>query len=169
MTEPTAKPAVLPGGCQCGAVRYALYAAPEGTHLCHCRMCQKAAGGPFAPLAPVRRSDFAWTRGTPAAFQSSSVAVRNFCSACGTPLAFAYTSSQWIDVTIGSLDRPTEAPPGKHYGVENRVPWFESIVALPGERTEDSMAPELQRHLVNFQHPDHDTPDDWRSPEAARR
>jgi hypothetical protein len=42
-------------------VRYALYARPEGTHVCHCRMCQKAVGGPFAALAPVRIKDFAWT------------------------------------------------------------------------------------------------------------
>jgi hypothetical protein len=30
---PSQKP-VLTGGCQCGAVRYALYATPEGTRLC---------------------------------------------------------------------------------------------------------------------------------------
>jgi hypothetical protein len=167
MTGSTARPAALTGGCQCGAVRYALYAAPEGTHLCHCRMCQKAVGGPFAALAPVRREDFAWTRGTPAAFHSSSVAVRYFCAACGTPLGFAYTSSEWIDVTIGSMDTPGEAPPGRHYGIEARVPWFESIVALPGETTEDNMDPALQRGLVTFQHPDHDTPDDWRPPASA--
>ncbi len=27
------------GGCQCGAVRYSLYAEPYGPHICHCRMC----------------------------------------------------------------------------------------------------------------------------------
>jgi hypothetical protein len=169
VSETSARASLLTGGCQCGAIRYALYAPPEGTHLCHCRMCQKAVGGPFAPLAPVRRKDFAWTRGTPAAFHSSSVAERNFCAACGTPLAFAYTSSDWIDVTIGSLDEPAKAPPREHYGVESRVPWFETIVALPGERTENSMDPDLQRHLVNFQHPDHETAEDCRPPETARR
>ncbi|HSO42951.1 MAG TPA: GFA family protein [Rhodospirillales bacterium] len=140
----TARQALLSGGCQCGAIRYALYAHPEGTHLCHCRMCQKAVGGPFAPLAPVRRKDFAWTRGTPSTFNSSSVAVRNFCGNCGTPLAFAYSSSDWIDVTIGSLDEPSKAPPRKHYGIEARVSWFHTIRRLPGERTEDSMDPDLQ-------------------------
>ena len=98
--------AVHTGGCQCGAVRYALYAPPEGTHVCHCRMCQKAVGGPFAALAPVRLADFAWTRGTPGSFLSSPLAARDFCAACGTPLTFRYLDSEWIDVTIGSLDRP---------------------------------------------------------------
>jgi hypothetical protein len=32
------KPAMT-GGCQCGAVRYALYSAPTEPSICHCRMC----------------------------------------------------------------------------------------------------------------------------------
>ena len=62
MTSAT-KP-VLTGGCQCGAVRFALSAAPVKVSICHCRMCQKAAGAPFASFADIERSDFAWTRGT---------------------------------------------------------------------------------------------------------
>jgi len=93
MTE-AEREAVLTGGCQCGAVRYALYTRPEGTHLCHCRMCQKAVGGPFAALAPVRLKDFAWTRGKPGVFQSSSIALREFCPSCGTPLTFRYAESE---------------------------------------------------------------------------
>ena len=84
MPDPTKR--VMTGGCQCGSVRYALTAAPERVHLCHCRACQKAVGGPFAALAPVRRQDFAWTRGTPASFASSSIAHRDFCAGCGTPV-----------------------------------------------------------------------------------
>ena len=46
MTE--AREPVHTGGCQCGAVRYALYAEPTNPHVCHCRMCQKAFGNVFA-------------------------------------------------------------------------------------------------------------------------
>lgn len=168
MTNAFSRDPVLTGGCQCGAVRYALYARPEGTHLCHCRMCQKAVGGPFAALAPVRKENFAWTRGKPATFRSSSVAKRDFCAACGTPLGFRYPDADWIDVTIGSLDTPAEAPPRKHYGVESRVAWLDAIAALPSELTEDSMEPERQSRLVDYQHPDHDTPDDWTPAKTPR-
>ena len=65
---------VLTGGCQCGAIRFALSAPPAKISICHCRMCQKASGAPFASFADIEHSDFAWTRGKPAAFQSSSIA-----------------------------------------------------------------------------------------------
>ena len=74
---------VLTGGCQCGAVRYALYAMPERTSLCHCRMCQKAVGQPFAAYTCVPADKFAWTRGKPPTFRSSTAAERHFCPACG--------------------------------------------------------------------------------------
>lgn len=162
MNQTIARPVVETGGCQCGAVRFALYARPEGTHLCHCRMCQKAVGGPFAALAPVRRADFAWTRGAPAIFRSSAVAERGFCAACGTPLSFAYTDSEWIDVTIGSFDHPAGTPPQRHYGLESKLDWFEAIVTLPGDVTAETMERDRQARMVSHQHPDHDTPDDWR-------
>ncbi|HEY5106329.1 MAG TPA: hypothetical protein VII73_06080 [Caulobacteraceae bacterium] len=37
----------LTGGCQCGAVRFAIDGALGRPGICHCRMCQKAVGGPF--------------------------------------------------------------------------------------------------------------------------
>jgi len=48
-------------GCQCGAIRFALKAAPVKISICHCRMCQKAAGAPFASFADIEKDDFAWT------------------------------------------------------------------------------------------------------------
>jgi hypothetical protein len=52
----TRKP-VYTGGCQCGAVRYALYSEPTNPHVCHCRMCQKAFGSLDDParVAPARQ------------------------------------------------------------------------------------------------------------------
>lgn len=166
----------ITGGCQCGAIRYALFAPPRGAHLCHCRMCQKAVGGPFAALAPVRLADFAWTRGTPATFRSSEVAARDFCADCGTPLTFRYlegpgdvpgddgSQGGWIDVTIGSLDRPADVPPLRHYGIESLVPWMLRVDTLPRSSTDASMDPVRQRRMRSFQHPDADTPSDWRPP-----
>ncbi len=147
---------VMTGGCQCGAVRFALFAAPEGTHLCHCRMCQKAVGNAFAALAPVRKADFAWTRGAPSFFQSSTIVARGFCAACGTPLSFGYLDSEWIDVTIGSLDDPGKAPARRHFSVESRLSWLHFADDWPATRTEETLAAERRAALVSRQHPDRD-------------
>jgi hypothetical protein len=159
MTNP--KQPVLTGGCQCGAVRYALYAEPEGASVCHCRMCQKALGNAFAPFAPVRAADFRWTRGKPSVYRSSPIVERGFCRDCGTPLSFRYTDGDWIDVSIGSLDHPDRVPPVKHVGTESRLPWLHLADDLPSSRTENSMRPDRIAEMQTFQHPDHDTPDDW--------
>jgi hypothetical protein len=37
----TNRSAHMTGGCQCGAVRYALMSEPTHASICHCRMCQK--------------------------------------------------------------------------------------------------------------------------------
>ena len=159
---PETKP-VMTGGCQCGAVRYALYEVPVSS-VCHCRMCQKAVGGPFAASAPVKRAWFAWTRGTPASFASSSLAHRDFCAICGTPLTFRYDDADTISVTLGSLDHPEAVPPVRQYGIEGRLSWLDRIAALPFETTDASMAPHRKQLLVNRQHPDHDTDAGWTPP-----
>src|SRR5438067_367928 len=108
------QPETLAGGCQCGAVRYRAAMAPRNVHYCHCRMCQRAVGNIFATLAPVRKERLTWDRGPPSFFASSSVAERGFCSRCGTPLSFAYNKSQWICLTLGSLDDPAAVQPEIH-------------------------------------------------------
>jgi hypothetical protein len=149
------------GGCQCGAVRYAVEGAPDNVHLCHCRMCQKAVGGPFAVICPVRKSAFRVTRGEIAWFASSDVARRGFCRDCGTPLIFDYPHDQGIGVLAGTLDRPDLVPPVIQYGTETRVPWFDHLPGLPGQPIDEN-DPEgvIQRvRATNHQHPDHDTAD----------
>jgi hypothetical protein len=154
------------GGCQCGAVRYALYAEPNNVHVCHCRMCQKAVGGPFAALAPVRRTEFAWTRGKPAEFASSSLALRAYCRDCGTPLGFRYLDSETCSVSIGSLDRPQDVRPETQYGVESQVGWVDQINALPRKVMEAEMPAARKAKRASYQHPDHDTPASWKPARA---
>jgi hypothetical protein len=147
----------LTGGCQCGAIRYALFQTPVST-VCHCRMCQKAVGGPFAALSKVPMAHFAWTRGQPATFQSSSAAERHFCAACGTPLTFHFLDGDAIEVTTGSLDTPGQMPITNNFGVEARLPWIGLLA--PGQLPEVSTVDHATRVVVSRQHPDHDTPND---------
>jgi hypothetical protein len=67
-------------------------------------------------------------------------------------------------VTLGSLDRPQDVPPVRHYGIEGRLAWLDRIGTLPFETTDEAMAADRQRRFVDYQHPDHDTPADWAPP-----
>lgn len=128
----------LTGGCQCGAVRYEFLSPPEQASICHCRMCQKASGQPFMAFTGGKASNVRWTKGAPAFFQSSDVAERGFCSACGTPLTYGRKGR--LSVTICSLDDPSAVQPTMQHGIEGKVTWVDDVVTLPSERTEDWMA-----------------------------
>ncbi|MBK9081793.1 MAG: GFA family protein [Rhizobiales bacterium] len=137
----TSPPLPIAGGCQCGAVRYALDAEPGNPHICHCRMCQRAFGSYFAPLASVPRAALRWTAGAPSIYRSSRAAERGFCAACGTPLTFAYVDKDRIAVSLGSLDDPSRVKPARAYGAESRVPFFDELRRLPATRMEDDAPP----------------------------
>jgi hypothetical protein len=147
---------VFAGGCQCGAVRFALTAVPIRVSVCHCRMCQKATGAPFASLAEVPNESFSWTRGKPAAFRSSSIAERDFCAACGTPLSYRLIGGPKIEIMTGSFDRPDMVVPTLQFGSESRLGWVGHIVNLPSQTTLQNYGTEKLEKIVSHQHPDHD-------------
>jgi hypothetical protein len=155
----------LTGGCQCGAVRYVLTRQPERPALCHCRMCQKAAGNLFGSFGGVPSEDFAETRGAITWWVSSSGGERGFCSNCGTPLAWRNPEHTWTSMMTGSLDHPELVKPIYQYGVESRLPWLREVLDLPATETgkfgaqvkaDDDPHYENIRKSSN-QHPDHDT------------
>jgi hypothetical protein len=152
----TATKPVLTGGCQCGAIRFALSAAPVRVAVCHCRMCQKAAGAPFASFAHIENADFAWTRGTPAVFRSSSIAERGFCRDCGTPLSYRRVDDPLIEIMTGAFDRPDRVVPTQQFGTESRLGWVVTITNLPSQTTQPNYGMDKPGGLVSHQHPDHD-------------
>lgn len=157
----TSPPPVHTGGCQCGAVRYALLSEPTEPSICHCRMCQKAFGSYVAPLAGVPMADLTWTRGEPGRFRSSDLVERGFCGDCGTPLFYRVVGRDRISVSIGSLDAPDRVAPITQYGVEGKSALFDGLHRLPAEGTSEDYA------NTSRQHPDHDT-DRWPPMDGSR-
>jgi hypothetical protein len=155
MTESNHR-AVLTGGCQCGAIRFAMSKPPAKISICHCRMCQKASGAPFASLADIAHEDFTWTRGKPASFKSSSIAERDFCAACGTPLSYRRIGGPRIEIMTGAFDRPDRVVPTRQYGSESRLGWVVGIANLPSQTTMQNYGPEKMATIISHQHPDHD-------------
>lgn len=147
---------VFTGGCQCGAVRFRVEGALGESSVCHCRMCQKAFGGFFAPLVWVRDTIFTWTRGAPRQFQSSNVVTRGFCANCGTPLT--YEAPDGVAMAIGAFDHPELIAPRMQYGIEGKLPYVDQIAALPEKHTlADVATTPYLNDVISYQHPDHDT------------
>ena len=147
------------GGCQCGAIRYRANSLCDNSHVCHCRMCQKAAGNFFMALVGVPLTDFSWTRGQAAVFKSSDQVDRGFCGACGTPLFYRHEESSYISMTTGSFDHPEEIPLKSQFGAEARLPQIDQLAELSDNSTteEDDSEGAAAIRSSNRQHPDHET------------
>ncbi|MEM5584140.1 MULTISPECIES: GFA family protein [unclassified Roseibium] len=148
------------GGCQCGAVRFRVSGQLGKASICHCRMCQKAVGGFYAPLVSVQNeTDLTWTRSEPTRFRSSNVVSRGFCRKCGTPLT--YEAPDGIAIAIGAFDEPGAIAPVIQYGVEGKLPYADHMADIPARTTADDFeALAFLASIVSNQHPDHDT-DTW--------
>lgn len=153
------------GGCQCGAVRFRISGVLGRASICHCRMCQKAFGGFYAPLVAIDKAQIAWTRGEPAHFRSSNHITRGFCPACGTPLTYEEPGNT-MAVAIGAFDAPGGIVPTIQYGVEGKIASVDHLAGLPSLKTiEDLENAGFLADIRSNQHPDEDTgdwpPADW--------
>ena len=139
------------GGCQCGAVRFAIDDELGRASLCHCRMCQKAFGSFCGPL--VSAHGLRWTRDGPKYFRSSNLVQRGFCEHCGTPLTFEPDAGV-ANVAIGALDDPNVAVPVIQLAMSERLTWFADLASLPGEATQKREETEAYyARIVSFQRP----------------
>lgn len=146
----------ITGGCQCGAVRYKIESLGRAS-ICHCRMCQKAFGGFFAPLVSVNGANgIEWTRGERSIFHSSSRNWRGFCKDCGTPLSYEFEGG--VEVSIGSLDNPDLAPPTVQVNADCKRHFIDDLFdqpeVSPMQAADDK---EWNASVKSNQHPDFDT------------
>ncbi len=146
---------VLTGGCQCGAVRFAVGSPLGEASVCYCRMCQKATGSPFGLFVRVDRTKLEWTRGAPKSFASSNVARRGFCPDCGTPLFWEYDNG--IDLTVASFDKAGDIEPTTQLCIAQRFPWLSRLTTLRArDLTSEAEYSEFMKSVVSYQHPDHE-------------
>src|SRR5215471_14417777 len=94
------------GQCLCGAVRYEVD-GPFGSMLnCHCSMCRKAHGAPFATFAVAPLSSFRWIAGEDSVvgYKTSSGGTRSFCRVCGSVTPSLMKEMGLVACPAGNLD-----------------------------------------------------------------
>jgi hypothetical protein len=114
--------------CLCGAARFTVAGNPIGRFFCHCTICQKAYGKPFADVTYFWARSVARPTNQPIAFRrhrAPPAMRRGACAKCGNPvvnllgsprsLALAFVPSQ-------NFPRPAELPaPDRHIFYNRRV------------------------------------------------
>jgi hypothetical protein len=125
------------GGCVCGTARYRITAPPLAVYACHCKDCQRFAGGPYSMAMASRREHVVLMRGTLKAFgkpaDSGRVVGTRVCSECGTRLWHEPAHSpHLLTVVVGTLDDMSWAEPVAHVWVSRKLPW---VVIAPDALT----------------------------------
>ena len=118
------------GGCQCGAVRYRLDAAPLGVYACHCKDCQRFSGTTHTLSMVVNKGDIHLTKGTLVGFDKAAASGRTVrmlgCAACGTKIWNEPLSApHLIIMKPGTLDDASWARPVGNIWTERALPWAE--------------------------------------------
>ena len=130
--------ALMAGGCLCGRVRYVIDGAPLGSHLCHCRDCQRYTGSAFG-AGMVFRKDAVRIEGELRTFDvvgtSGQPVHRHFCPTCGAGVTVTGdVIPDKIVVQAGTLDDPAGYSPGAEIHVQSALPWVHALNGFPHTR-----------------------------------
>ncbi len=121
------------GTCLCGAVRYEFTAAFELMMHCHCSMCRKHHGAPFATFAAAPFTAFRWLSGEHevAAFASSEHGRRFHCRRCGSVTPTLLPEAGFAIAPAGGLETDPGIRPQAHMFVGSKAPWYTIADSLP--------------------------------------
>lgn len=122
------------GGCQCGAIRYAVSGETIWSAGCCCRDCAKATGTPYVVWVGFPPERVRFLAGSPRIFSSSEGVLRGYCESCGTSMTYgrdpAFEAVEpTLYVAAATLDDPEAFPPTEVVWYSHRPEWF----ALSGE------------------------------------
>lgn len=123
----------IEGSCLCGTVRYEVDGPFTSMLSCHCSMCRKHHGAPFATYATAALAGFRWTSGEHALghYAASRYYTRSFCTTCGAVAPSLMPGEGLVFVPAGTLDGDPGIRVQGHMFVGSKAPWYEITDALP--------------------------------------
>lgn len=132
---------MLTGACLCGALRYEVDGPLEALAHCHCSMCRKHHGAPFASMASVSAGRFRWRSGDASVgeYASSSRRVRRFCQVCGS--VAPVQMGDRVLMPAGNLQGELGDVHPVHVFAGSKAPWHTIADALPRYETLPNEAP----------------------------
>lgn len=119
MSEVTAK-----GSCLCGAVRFQVNGPVRPVTACHCTQCRKQSGHYWASSSAadedfqlVNEEGLKW-------YRASDIAVRGFCSICGSTMFWKHNEEDKISFSAGTLDEHPKLTLAKHIFTETKGDYY---------------------------------------------
>lgn len=119
------------GSCLCGAISFEVAGDLPPPDACHCTMCRKTSGQYYAgtdvpkdALTVTGSENVTW-------YQSSEKVRRGFCSTCGSSLFFDPPHRDWIGVSMGAFEKPTNTKLAIHIYVADKGDYYEITDGLP--------------------------------------
>ncbi len=122
------------GSCLCGAVTFEVMGSLPPPDACHCAQCRRWSGHllastdvPRAALTVHGAEHVTW-------FRSSEKVRRGFCRTCGSSLFFDpldQAKHDWIGVSMGAFDLPTETRLKVHIFVAEKGDYYDIADGLP--------------------------------------
>jgi hypothetical protein len=123
------RPGFVSGSCLCGAVGYEVQGGLHRLVHCHCSLCRRSRGTPFASTAFTSPERFRFTRGRDRIRAFRLPAPRtyetDFCTACGSLVPTVVPDFRFVLIPAGSIDTPLSPLPGVHIYVGSRARWHE--------------------------------------------
>ena len=129
---------MIEGGCQCGAITYAIEDEIADVSHCHCSICRKIHGAAFATYGVIAKENFRWTSGQDGltAYNSSPDMTRSFCDICSSVLHLIWKSEpHLVYVTLGTVKGDPIYPPAYHIFTGSKASWYRIADDLPQHET----------------------------------
>jgi hypothetical protein len=121
------------GQCLCGAVRYEVDGPFASMTHCHCSMCRKHHGAPFATYVGAPLAGFRWVSGQDGVekYTTETGGARSFCSTCGSVTPIFMEGHGIVLIPAGNLDGELGIKPQRHIFTGSKAPWYEIRDSLP--------------------------------------
>jgi hypothetical protein len=133
---------LVTGSCLCGSVSWQAQTLFAPMSHCHCSMCRKSHGAPFATYVGAEAAGFRWRSGEEhiVRYRSSDTVDRGFCARCGSVVPDTFAGGKAWSIPVGCLDQDPGVRPSSHTFVASKALWY----VLPNDGLEryDAYPPE---------------------------
>lgn len=121
------------GQCLCGTVRYTVDGPFASMMNCHCSMCRKHHGAPFATFVSAPLAGFHWVSGEDSIskYTTESGGSRSFCRKCGSVTPMLLEEMQIVLCPAGNLDGELGIKPQAHIFTGSKASWYDITDSLP--------------------------------------